>query len=81
MEDLKSGLFKEFKLNAPEKVLGGAVGNTSKSKDCNPTGYDDDNSGWRSDSRKTETDTVRADDNCNPSATYHSENSSTTVLM
>lgn len=81
MEDLKNGLFKEFKLNAPEKVLGGAVGGTSKSKDCNPTGYDDDNSGWRSDSKKTGTDTVRADDNCNPSAIDESSNSSNNVLF
>lgn len=54
--------FENYEFNSKNLIVGGR---TSRRNDCNVSSYDDDNSGWRSDSTDL-SDTERGTDGCNP---------------
>lgn len=71
MEKLNNDLFKKKQIKNSDKIIGGVDNTsvfsdgTSRFSDCNPTSYEDDNTGWISDSRSENTDTGRTADSCN----------------
>lgn len=67
MSTKKGKLLETFEMNAISKMnqlVGGIADMTDKSKDCNASSFDDDNSKWKKDSTDS-SDTTKADDHCN----------------
>jgi hypothetical protein len=72
MKKINDDLFKKKQIKNIDYKIGGAAASTSmfsdgtsRFSDCMPTSYDDDDTGWISDSRSKNQDTERAADGCN----------------